>query len=94
MPLDWKDFATTSSIAVDKNLRDDEWPIYRYKLKGAGYETYIQAPVLWVELPDDPKELERFREHVVDATFALFGIRYLKNAEPQEGHLHTVIERD
>src|SRR5215218_9884046 len=31
---------------------------------------------------------------VVDATFAFFGIRYLKNAEPQEGHLHTVIERD
>ena len=63
MPLDWRDFATTSSTAVDKNLRDDEWPIYRYKLKGAGYETYIQAPVLWVELPDDPKELERYREH-------------------------------
>src|SRR5215207_2279798 len=31
---------------------------------------------------------------VVDASFAFLGIRYLKNAEPQEGHLHTVIERD
>ena len=30
----------------------------------------------------------------VDASFAFFGIRHLKNAEPQEGHLHTVIERD
>jgi hypothetical protein len=30
----------------------------------------------------------------VNASFAFFGIRYLKNAEPQEGHLHTVIEGD
>jgi hypothetical protein len=63
MPFDWKDFATASNKAVDDNLRDDQWPIYRYELKGVGDETYIKAPVRWVELPDDPKELERFREH-------------------------------
>jgi hypothetical protein len=63
MPLDWNDFATTSSTAVDNNLRDDEWPIYHYELKGVGDKAYIDAPIRWVEFPDDPKELERFREH-------------------------------
>jgi len=63
MPLDWKDFAIASSTAVDNSLRDDVWPIYRYELKGVGEETYIHAPIRWVEWPDDPKELERHREH-------------------------------
>jgi hypothetical protein len=62
MPLNWKDFALASSTAVDKHLRDDKWPIYRYELKGVGEETYIYAPLRWVELPDHTKELERFRE--------------------------------
>jgi hypothetical protein len=63
MPLNWKDFALASSTAVDKDLRDDKWPIYRYELKGVGEETHIHAPLRWVELPDDTNELERFREH-------------------------------
>jgi hypothetical protein len=85
MGIDREDFIIASSKAVDKELQVGEWPVYRrYEFKEAGEKAYVYAPRWWAEEPNDPEELEAYRQyknslikkHRVDLEFASYSAAY------------------